>query len=68
VARAACLRSSKAQYKLKEGYNILGVFDPGEGVCADPVDKGAILGRGGPDPHSGERERQLAPDKGSGKT
>ncbi len=27
-----------------------------------------ILGRGGSDPHSRTRERQLAPDKGSGKT
>jgi hypothetical protein len=44
------------------------VLDPKKGVCADPVDKGAILGRGEPDPHSRDRERQLAPDKGSGKT
>jgi hypothetical protein len=44
------------------------VSDPGKGVCADPVDGGAILGRGGPDPHSMDRERQLAPDKGRGKT
>jgi hypothetical protein len=44
------------------------VLDPGKGVCADPVDGGAILGKGGPDPHSRDRERQLAPDKGRGKT
>jgi hypothetical protein len=44
------------------------VLDPKEGVCADPVDRAAILGRGGPDPHSRDRERQLTPDKGSGKT
>jgi hypothetical protein len=44
------------------------VLDPGKGVCADPVDGGAILGRGEPDPHSRGRERQLAPDKGRGKT
>jgi hypothetical protein len=44
------------------------VSDPGKGVCADPVDGGAILGKGGPDPHSRDRERQLAPDKGRGKT
>jgi hypothetical protein len=43
------------------------VSDPEEGVCADPVDRVAILGRGGPDPHSRDRERQLTPDKGSGK-
>jgi hypothetical protein len=44
------------------------VLDPGKGVCADPVDEGAILGKEGPDPHSRERERQLAPDKGRGET
>ncbi len=44
------------------------MLDPKKGVCADPVDGGAILGRGGPAPHSRDRERQLAPDKGSGKT
>jgi hypothetical protein len=44
------------------------VSDPGKGLCADPVDGGAILERGGPDPHSRDRERQLAPDKGRGKT
>jgi hypothetical protein len=44
------------------------VSDPKKGVCADPVDGGAILGRGGTDPHSRDRERQLAPDKGRGKT
>ncbi len=48
--------------------SIPSVLDPKEGVCADPVDRVAILGRGGPDPHSRDRERQLAPDKGSGKT
>jgi hypothetical protein len=44
------------------------VLDPKEGVCADPVNRGAILERGEPDPHSRDRTRQLAPDKGSGKT
>jgi hypothetical protein len=44
------------------------VLDPGKGVCADPVNGGAILGKAGPDPHSRDRERQLAPDKGRGKT
>jgi hypothetical protein len=44
------------------------VLDPDKGVCADPADGGAILGRGEPDPYSGNRERQLAPDKGRGKT
>ncbi len=44
------------------------VLDPGKGVCADPVNGGAMLGKGGPDPQSRDRERQLAPDKGRGKT
>ncbi len=26
------------------------VLDPGKGVCADPVNASAILGKGGPDP------------------
>ncbi len=49
-------------------YNILSVPDPGKGVCADPVNGGAILGKGGPDPQGGNKERQLSPDKGRGKT
>jgi hypothetical protein len=40
------------------------VPDPGKGVCADPVNGGAILGKGGPGPQGGNRERQLSPDKG----
>ncbi len=44
------------------------MLDPGKGVCADPVNGGAILGKGGPDSHSRDKERQLAPDKGRGKT
>ena len=47
---------------------MVSVSDPDKGVCADPADGDAILGRGEPDPHSGNRERQLAPDKGRGKT
>ncbi len=43
------------------------VPDPGEGVCGDPVNRGAILG-GGPGPQGGNKERQLSPDKGRGKT
>jgi hypothetical protein len=31
------------------------VLDPGEGVCADPVNGGAILGKGGTDPQGGTR-------------
>jgi hypothetical protein len=44
------------------------VLDPGMGVCADPVNGGAILGKGGPDLQGGNKERQLNPDKGRGKT
>jgi hypothetical protein len=44
------------------------VLDPEKGVCADPVDKGAILGKGGANPHSSDKERQLAPDIGREKT
>jgi hypothetical protein len=44
------------------------VLDPGEGVCADPVNGGAILGKGEPDPQGGNKERQLSPDKERGKT
>ncbi len=44
------------------------MLEPKKGVCADPVDRAAIWGRGGPDPHSRDRERQLTPDKGSGRT
>jgi hypothetical protein len=39
---------------------ILIVLYPEEGVCADPVDKGAILGKGGGEAPSSDKERQLA--------
>ncbi len=57
------LKVSESRWRM-----VLRVSDPGKGVCADPVDGGAILGRGGPDPHSRDRERQLAWNKGRGKT
>jgi hypothetical protein len=44
------------------------VLDPGKGVCADRVNRGAILEGGGPGPPDGNKERQLSPDKGRGKT
>jgi hypothetical protein len=47
---------------------VLPVPDPGKGVCADPVNRGAILEGEGPGPPSGDKERQLSPDKGRGKT
>ncbi len=47
---------------------IIVIPDPGKGVCADPVNGGAILGKGEPDLRGGNRERQLSPDKGKEKT
>jgi hypothetical protein len=44
------------------------VPDPNKGVCADPVNGGAILGKGGPNPQGGNKERQLSPNKGRVKT
>ncbi len=44
------------------------VLYPEEGVCADPVDKGAILGEGGGKPPSSDKERQLATNIVGGKT
>jgi hypothetical protein len=53
---------------LIKNVKIVRVLDPGEGVCADPVYGGAILGGGGPDPQGGNKGHQLRPDKGRGKT
>jgi hypothetical protein len=47
---------------------IVNVPDPGKGVCTDPVNGGAILGKGEPDPQGGNKEHQLSPDKGREKT
>jgi hypothetical protein len=44
------------------------VLYPEEGVCADPVDEGAILGEGGGKPPSSDKERQLATDIAGEKT
>jgi hypothetical protein len=44
------------------------VVDPGEGVCADPVNEGAILRKGGAGSQGGNKERQLSSDKRRGKT
>ncbi len=43
---------------------ILTVPDPGKGVCADPVNRAAMLGKEGPDPQGGNKGHQLSPDKG----
>ncbi len=51
---------------LKERRSVtLSVSDPSTGGCADPMNEGAISGKGGPDPQGGNKERQLSPDKGS---
>jgi hypothetical protein len=51
-----------------EGKNMVSVLNPGKGVCADPVERGAILEVEGPGPPSGDSEHQLSPDRGGGKT
>ncbi len=38
-------------------------MDPGKGVSADPVNRDAILGKGGTGSGGGDRERQLSLDK-----
>jgi hypothetical protein len=68
--------SVKGQYL--ENYNFVRPYlcisstllvpDPGKGVCADPVNRGAILEGRGLGPQGGNKERQLSPDKGRGKT
>ncbi len=45
----------------------LTVPDPSKGVCADPVNRGAILEGGGPGLPGGNKERQLSTGKGRGK-
>jgi hypothetical protein len=44
------------------------VLNPGEALCADPVEGDAILGIKGPGPPSRVSERQLNPDRGGEKT
>jgi hypothetical protein len=44
------------------------VLNPGEGVCADPMSRDAILEAKGLGPPSGVSERQLNPDGGGKKT
>jgi hypothetical protein len=41
---------------------------PGRGECADPVYEDAILVGVGGEPSGRNKERQLAPDTGGGKT
>jgi hypothetical protein len=47
---------------------VMSVLEPGEGVCADPVERVAILEVKGPGPPDGVSERQLSPDRGDEKT
>jgi hypothetical protein len=47
--------------------SIISVLNPGKGVCADTVERGAILEVEGPGPPSGVSERQLSLDRGGGK-
>ncbi len=48
--------------------NIVIVLDPGKGVCADPVERVAILEVKGPGPPGGVSERQLSSERGGEKT
>jgi hypothetical protein len=48
--------------------HIVAVVDPGKGVCADPVNRDAILEKGGTGPKGGDKERQLSPDRDRDKT
>ncbi len=61
------MNSWQKTYYLRYTHELI-VLDPGEGVCAGPVNRGAILGKGGPDPQGGKKERQLSPGKGREKT
>ncbi len=42
------------------------VVDPGKGVCADPVNGGAILGKGGTGPQRREQRASVKPGQGKG--
>jgi hypothetical protein len=44
----------------------IGVVDSGEGVCADPVNGGAILGKGGTGPQRREQGASVEPGQGKG--
>jgi hypothetical protein len=44
------------------------VLYPGKGECADPVYEDAILAGVGGEPPGRNKERQLAPDTGGGRT
>jgi hypothetical protein len=55
--------------RILDNFRFAIVLYPGKGECADPVNEGAILEKeGGGEPHSRNRERQLASDTGGDKT
>ncbi len=41
-------------------------MDPGKGVCADPVNGGAILGKGGTGAQRREQRASVEPEQGKG--
>ncbi len=43
-------------------------MDPGKGVCADPVNRDAILGKEGTGPGGGDEESQISQDREGDKT
>jgi hypothetical protein len=54
-------------FKVKKKLDII-VVDPGKGVCADPVNRDAILEKGGTGPGGGDKERQCSLDREGDKT
>jgi hypothetical protein len=57
-------RKKKLARELKLPIGIVG--DPGKGVCADPVNRGAILGKGGTGPQRREQGASVEPGQGKG--
>ncbi len=55
-------------YQTHSILDIRSVVDPGKGVCVDPVNRDAILGKGGTGPKGGNKERQLSLDRERDKT
>jgi hypothetical protein len=71
VTRKYLLRVQK-RFVYSESHSIyrrrIHVSYPGKGVCADPVNKDAILGRVGGGRPGQNRKRQFNSDTGDGKT
>jgi hypothetical protein len=67
LSKLSCPIKHKSEESVK--FVVVIVLYPGKGECADPVNEGAILEKeGGGEPHSRNRERQLASDTGGDKT